>query len=99
MGLYEVPKYWWTWLGVQLVVVTIDLSFMLLRPHTLPGGNKILGFIFSGWQKVCDRVVHSLFSRVEARVYRVLVGACVVFAPFSFLLASSHCSVCVRLMP
>jgi hypothetical protein len=33
-----VPRFWWVWLTVQLVVVTWDLCYILLRPHTLPGG-------------------------------------------------------------
>jgi hypothetical protein len=31
----EVPSLWWVWLAVQLIVVTWDLCFVLLRPWSL----------------------------------------------------------------
>ena len=44
MSGLELPRFWWVWLTVQLVVVTWDLGYILLRPHTLPGGA--LAFLY-----------------------------------------------------
>ncbi len=40
----DVPRLWWVWLTAQLLVVTWDLGYILLRPRTLPGGD--LAFIY-----------------------------------------------------
>ena len=35
----EVPWHFWYWLAIQLVIVTNDWSYILLRPLTLDGGS------------------------------------------------------------
>jgi hypothetical protein len=52
VSLYQVHDYWWIWLAAQLIVVTIDMSFMLLRPHSMPDGHWLISPIFIGWHKV-----------------------------------------------
>lgn len=45
----SLPRQWWAWLVVQLVVVTWDYCYVLLRPHSLPGGS--LAPLFSPYVK------------------------------------------------
>ncbi len=58
----EPPRAWWLWLTVQLVVVTWDLCYILLRPRTLPGGS--LAFLY---------VPYVLYSTIDL-VYGVRNG-------------------------
>jgi len=46
------PRWLRIWFWTQLIVLTFDQSFVLLRPHSFPDG--VLGFLYPAFQKYME---------------------------------------------